>query len=239
MRVRTLIRLFSGKSPTRLLAPAVSVLMPFASALAQGSVGGRVTLQEKPGQKTTDLDNAIVWLEPATPPTTRPQTTKVELVMRGRQFAPHVRVIQAGSTVAFPNQDAFSHNIFSTTPGSSFDLGLYGRGQAKTQVFSRTGAIPVYCNIHASMAAFVVVVPSPWYAQAGADGRWTITGVPEGSYTLRVWHERAPGKATPVHVGATMLDVPEIQLDARGYVVARHKDKLGQDYNAPGRIIRY
>lgn len=213
--------------------------MPFASTLAQGSVSGRVTLQEKPGQKTTDLDNVIVWLEPATPSTARPRTTKVELAMRGRQFAPHVRVVQAGSTIAFPNQDAFSHNIFSTTPGSSFDLGLYGRGQSKTQAFSRIGAVPVYCNIHASMAAFVVVVPSQWYAQAGADGRWTIADVPEGTYTVNVWHERAPRRTTPIQVTASAVEVPEMQLDARGYVVAQHKDKLGQDYNAPGRIIRY
>ena len=200
---------------------------------------GRVTLQEKPGQKTNDLDNAIVWLEPATPVTTRPRTTKVELAMRGRQFTPHVRVVTAGSNVAFPNQDAFSHNIFSTTPGSSFDLGLYGRGQAKTQLFSRTGAIPVYCNIHATMTAFVVVVPTAWYTQAGADGRWSISDVPEGAYTVHVWHERAAGKSVPVQVGTAAVAVADVQLDARGYVVAQHKDKLGQDYNAPGRIIRY
>lgn len=196
-----------------------------------------MTLQEKPGQRTTDLENAVIWLEPATPLTVRPRTTKVELAMRERQFAPHVRVVPAGSSVAFPNQDAFSHNIFSTTPGSSFDLGLYGKGQAKVQMFSRTGAIPVYCNIHVRMTAFVVVVSSPWYTQAGVDGRWTIPDVPPGAYTVRVWHERAPvGKTVPVQVAAANVDVPEMQLDARGYVLVAHKDKLGQDYNAPGRI---
>lgn len=212
-----------------------ALLTPITSVLAQGSVSGRVTLQEKPGQKTNDLENAVVWLEPTSPLTERPRATKVELVMRGRQFAPHVRVVPAGSSVTFPNQDTFSHNIFSTSPGSSFDLGLYGKGQAKSHVFARTGAVPVYCNIHVRMTAFVVVVPSPWFTQAGADGRWSIADVPPGSYTAHVWHERAPKKSVAVEVGTSVAEIRDMQLDARGYVVVQHKDKLGQDYNAPGR----
>jgi plastocyanin len=219
-----------------LLRSTLALLAPFAAVAAQGSVSGRVTLLEKAGQKTTDLANAVVWLEPLAGNSTRPKATKVEVEMKDRQFSPHVRVVPAGSTIDFPNQDVIKHNTFSTTPGSSFDLGLYGRGQTKSHQFTKVGAIPVYCNIHATMTSFVVVVPTQWFAQAGIDGRWMVTDVPPGAYELHVWHERAPKQTARVQVTAGRVDLPDMQLNAQGYVLVQHKDKLGQDYNAPGRI---
>lgn len=222
------------------LAPAsragALLLVCAGLAAAQGAVTGRVTLMEKPGTKTTDLDNAVVWLEPVAASAARPRPIKVELAMRSRQFAPHVRVVPVGSTVSFPNQDPFAHNIFSSAQGSAFDLGQYGRGQSKDQIFSKAGAIPIYCNVHARMASFVVVVPTSWYAEPGADGRWSISGVPAGKYTMHVWHERATEQAIPLTVAAGGAEPADVQLDARGYVLAEHKDKFGKDYTGPGQI---
>jgi plastocyanin len=236
MRVRRSIGIISGFVLTRTLCGALALLLPAPVKAQGGTVSGRVILIEKSGQKTTDLDNAVVWLEPSGSSNPRPRLSKVELAMRARQFAPHVRVVPVGSTVSFPNQDAFGHNIFSSTPGSSFDLGLYGRGQSKDQVFSKPGAIPVYCNIHSRMAGFVVVVASPWYAQASADGRWSIAGVPAGTYTVHIWHERGPESTKPVTVTASGVEGIDAQIDARGFVLAEHKDKFGKDYTGPGQI---
>ena len=52
------------------------------------------------------------------------------------------------------------------------------------------------------MTAYVVVVPTPHYVIAGADGRWTLPGVPAGRYDLHVWHERAPEVVSGVEVPA-------------------------------------
>lgn len=216
----------------RALAALISLAGPLA---AQGVVSGRVTLQEKPGTPTKDLETAVVWLTPVNGAGPRSAPQKVEIGMRARTFTPHVQVVPVGSTVAFPNQDPFSHNIFSTTAGSAFDLGLYGRGQTKERVFGAVGAVPIYCNIHAKMTAWVVSVPTPWYTQPGADGRWTIRSVPAGSYNLHVWHERGTQQVKPVSVTANGLVAADVQLDARGYVFVQHKDKRGVDYSAPGR----
>jgi hypothetical protein len=85
------------------------------------------------------------------------------------------------------------------------------------------------------MTAFVVVAPSPWFAQAGNDGRWTIAGVPAGEYTLTVWHERAsrsprPSRSRPVRRLTTALD-------ARGFRFVEHKNKFGRDYK--NSAVRY
>jgi plastocyanin len=193
-------------------------------------------MQEKPGETTKDFDGTVVYLMSKASPG-RFAETKTQMAMNGRQFAPRVRVITTGSTVEYANQDPFSHNIFSTAPGAAFDLGTYGSGIAKSTPFKKAGAFPVYCNIHAQMTAFVVVVSTSHYAQAGADARWKIANVPAGKWELHVWHERAPEVTQDVDVPAAGLPNVDITLDARGFKQVAHKDKLGKDYTTTG--VRY
>jgi hypothetical protein len=86
------------------------------------------------------------------------------------------------------------------------------------------------------MAAYVIAVNTPYFTQAGADGRFTIAKVPPGSYTIHVWHERAPEYTAKVTVAATGLQGLKYQLDARNYKYAAHKDKNGKDYVYTGDI---
>src|SRR5208282_995820 len=145
-------------------------LIDCSAAAAQGAVSGRVAMQEKLGEATKDFDGTVIYLMPKGAPA-HFTATKTTMAMNGRQFAPRVRVVTTGSTVEYVNQDPFSHNIFSTAPGAAFDLGTYGSGIAKSTTFGKSGAFPVYCNIHAQMTSFVVVVGTPFYTQAGADAR--------------------------------------------------------------------
>jgi len=201
-------------------------------------VNGRVALTERPGEATTDFNATVVYLVPADSGAAKTKPTKAAVSMNGRAFVPHVQVVTPGSKVEFPNQDPFSHNIFSTAAGAAFDLGLYGAGKSKDAVFRRAGAFPIYCNIHPRMTAFVVVAPSPWYAQAGNDGRWSIAGVPAGEYTLHVWHERATPVAQKVTVPATGLGDLATTLDARGFKFAQHRNKFGKEYDK-NSAVRY
>lgn len=214
-----------------LAALAAAGLGAPAGVEAQGTVSGRVSITERPGEPTTDYNSTVVYLVPKDSAGARTRPTKATIAMNGRTFVPHVRVVTPGSRVEFPNQDPFSHNIFSTTPGTTFDLGLYPSGKSKDAPFRRPGAFPVYCNIHPRMTAFVVVSPSPWYTQAGNDGRWSIEGVPAGEYTLTVWHERAKVVTATVVVPPTGLADQATALDARGYRFAEHKNKFGKDYD--------
>src|SRR5471032_2107261 len=199
--------------------------------IAQGAMSGRVAMQEKPGEATKDFDATVVYLMPKGSPA-RFAETKSQMAMNGRQFSPRVRVVTTGSTVEYTNQDPFSHNIFSTAPGAAFDLGTYGSGVTKSTPFKKAGAYPVYCNIHAQMTAFVVVVSTSHYTQAGADARWKIANVPAGKWELHVWHERAPEITQELDVPAAGLANVDVTLDARGFKQVAHKDKMGKDYSA-------
>lgn len=206
-----------------------------ATLPAQGggvSVSGRIAVQERPGEITEDLSNAVVYLEPAaTAPRARGAPSKVVMALDKRQFAPRVRVITEGSTVEFPNQDPFSHNVFSKTNGG-FDTGVYGRNRTRQQTFAEPGVYPLYCNVHPRMTAFVVTLRTPHFAQAGADGSFTVTGVPPGEYVLTAWHDRASSSTQPVVVPAAGLRGLRVELDARGYKYVQHKNKLGKDYTS-------
>lgn len=201
---------------------------------AQGTVSGRISIQEKPGEKTADFGNTVIYLEPKAG-AAKAAPSKVQMAINGRNFAPRVRVVTTGSTIEYPNQDPFTHNVFSTTAGALFDLGSYGSGTSKSSEFKKAGAFPIYCNVHAKMTGYVVVVNTPWHAQASNDGRWEIPRVPAGKYALTVWHERAKPVAAEVEVLATGLASLETRLDASGFKIVPHKNKFGKDY--PGGVV--
>src|SRR5205085_7860224 len=130
---------------------------------------------------------------------------------------PRVIVVPVGTTVNFPNLDPFNHNVFSSDSMNSFDLGLYGRGEAANHRFTRAGLVRVYCNIHPRMSGFVVVRDNAWFAQPGADGSFTIANVPPGTYTIKTWHERGGETSQQIRVPAGGLTGLQLSMDASGY----------------------
>jgi hypothetical protein len=153
------------------------------------------------------------------------------IAMRGREFLPHVSIVQAGGSVAFPNQDPFSHNVFSNVDLGPFDLGLYRRGVTRSATFARPGVYPIYCNIHSMMVSFVVAVPSPWATQPDASGRFTLRGVPPGRYIVHAWHEHGAHEVTrEIVVTDSGVDALDLHIDARTYVDAPHLNKFGRPY---------
>jgi plastocyanin len=214
---------------------AASLSVPLGSTAAQGAVSGQVSIAERPGTRTTDLADAVVWLEPRAGGGAQPDRSRTQIVMESREFVPRVRVVPVGSAVGFPNQDPFRHNVFSRAGPSEFDLGLYGRGESKDARVDRAGVYPVFCNIHAKMVAFIVSVPTPYVAQPNPDGRFTIAGVPAGTYTLHAWHDRGGEQASEVTVSSDGRSDVTVQLDARGYRQTPHKNKFGQEYTNTGR----
>ena len=212
---------------------ATMVALPLELATAQAAVAGQLSILERPGARTTDLAHAVVWLEARG--SSSSAATRGQIVMESRQYVPRVRIVPIGSAVACPNQDPFRHNVFSKAGPSEFDLGLYARGETKEARVERPGVYPVFCNIHAQMVAFIIAVPTPYVAQPSPDGRFSIAGVPAGTYTLHAWHDRAGDQTREVRVGAEGLADVSVQLDARGYRFVQHKNKFGQEYAKAGR----
>jgi plastocyanin len=208
-------------------------------ARAQFTVAGRVTLIEAPGKQQRDIASSVLWLAPADGIATGSDTVprKASIAMRTREFLPHVRIIAAGGTVDFPNQDPFSHNVFSNSELGRFDLGLYRRRDTRGATFPKPGVYAVYCNIHARMSSFVVAVPTRLVTTVDHTGAFAFRDVPPGAYTVHAWHERASETRTRITVTADQTTLA-VALDARGFVPGPHLNKFGQPY-ATTRADRY
>jgi plastocyanin len=201
---------------------------------AQGAVSGQVSVLEKPGSAATDLSNSVISLEPPAGTKLKMKPSHAVITMHAREFVPHVTVLTVGGTVQFQNQDPFQHNAFSNSTAGTFDFGLSDRGTTVEQVLRRAGVFQVFCNIHARMSAFVLVLGTPYFTQAGSDGRFSLAAVPAGAYMLHVWNEKGGEASRALTVSAAGASDVSVQLDARGYQRVAHKNKFGQDYSAGG-----
>jgi hypothetical protein len=218
------------------LVSVVSLLLLAAGPVAaQSTVSGVITLEERSSVERGDIRGAVVYLESlggVIPVSDVPSLRMGTIVMRGREFRPHVRVVLAGGTVAFPNEDPFRHNVFSSAELGPFDLGLYPRGATRSASFPQPGVYPIYCNIHSKMVSFVVAVPSRWATHPEADGRFLLEGVPPGGYVLHAWHEWGSEEVRrEIIVPERGLGDLRLTIDARSYVPAPHLNKFGRPYS--------
>ena len=212
----------------------VVAMVPSVVHTQTARVSGQVMMLERRGEVTEDLQNVVVFLTVIgtdSASSGERSVTNSVMALQSRQFSPRVRVVMQGSRIEFPNQDPFSHNVFSKTNGG-FDTGTFGRGKSREQVFDQPGIYALYCNVHPRMTAFVITLATPYYTQAALDGRFSIDSVPPGEYEVHAWHDRAVEKVQRVRVGATGVRNLRIELDARGYRYVQHRNKFGQVYTS-------
>jgi plastocyanin len=165
------------------LASSVPALDPYPGRAS--SLAGR-----RPAPRGLAQD-AVVWLErvpPAADSALRTEERRPRLAQRDQAFAPRVLAVAAGSVVDFPNEDPIFHNVFSLSPVKRFDLGKYPRGHSRSVTFARPGIVPVFCDIHSDMAAWIVVTPNAAFARPDAEGTFRIAPLPPGRYALQAWH---------------------------------------------------
>jgi plastocyanin len=217
-----------------------SLLLLHLAASMPAAVRGSVQLTGQPNaaHKRKDYSGVVIWLEPADPRASRPlvlSAKHVEIIQKNKKFSPHILAIPVGTQVDFPNFDPIFHNAFSSFSGQPFDVGLYPPGTSRSVVFKRDGIVRVFCNIHQTMSAVIVVLKTPWYAVTNTLGNFQIAGVPPGEYRLRVFCERAPADTLKalerkVTVDDGNMALPLIVISEAGFLQAPHKNKFGQDY---------
>lgn len=143
------------------------------------------------------LSDAVVFLESKDAKAAVKPAREAAIAQVGKEFTPRVTVVSVGTAVDFPNRDKVRHHVYSFSPAKNFELKLYAGTPATPVVFDRAGVAVLGCNIHDNMIAWVVVVDTPYYGRSAADGHVQLSGVPEGSYRLRVWHTDLASGAAP------------------------------------------
>lgn len=161
--------------------------------------------------------NAFVYIEDGLDRTRSfPEATEpVQLVQRGCRFVPHVLGVRVGQPVEIVNDDPTEHNVHSL-PGLNDELSRLQpvQGMLETRTFASPEImVRIKCDLHPWMTAFVGVVDHPYFAVTDEDGRFALTGVPDGTYTLAVWHERFGTQTTRVTVASGHRADATIELE--------------------------
>jgi len=148
---------------------------------------------------------AFVWVKSGLPDRNwQVPSTPVTLDQGGCMYKPHVIGVMTGQQIDIKNSDPTNHNIHplpqvnqewneSQPPGSADKMQSFPRQEV---------LIPVKCNIHPWMRSYIGVVSHPFFAVTGDDGTYTLKGLPPGTYTVEIVHEKYGKQEQQVTVGA-------------------------------------
>jgi plastocyanin len=182
-----------------LAAGAGASLLPSLATAAPSPIDVRIT--DAAGKPISD---AVVFLDsPQAREQVRP-LAGIEVAQAERRFVQPVSVVTVGTAVTFPNLDTVRHHVYSFSPIKRFEIKLYVGTPAAPVVFEQPGIAVLGCNIHDQMAAWIVVVATPWFGRSDDAGRWTAASVPPGRYTLRAWHAGMAVGAAPIEQALTV-----------------------------------
>ncbi len=133
------------------------------------------------------------------------------------EFIPHALPVLKGSTIDFPNTDIVRHNVYSPEPipgeRLKISLGTYDPNVIKTIRLDKAGVVPLRCNVHQEMSAFIVVLDNPYFTVTNRRGEFTIDNVPHGKFTIKTWHEKHKSVSMEVIVKpnqTTEVELPNI-----------------------------
>lgn len=195
----------------RRAAGALALLVAFGQA---GSVLAATLLINVQTPDGHALAGAVVTARPLDAPARRPTPVHAVMDQVNRAFAPDLLVIPVGSTVAFPNSDSVSHQIYSFSAAKRFQLPLYHGKPYPPVQFDQTGVITLGCNIHDDMLAYLLVTDAPYFGRTDAQGAWS-GDVPRGRYQVSVWHPRLRESEAALERELTVGDADRADLTLR------------------------
>jgi len=171
----------------------------------------RYEIVTKAGVLSTQPPLAVVYLEGNFPRPASLPTKEVE--QKDLTFIPALLPIEVGTKVQFPNLDDQYHNIFSYSPAKRFDLGRYRPEERPIPAvtFDQPGLVTLRCDIHEHMRGLIVVLATPHFVTSDTAGRFRLSGLPAGRYTLKAWLSSKTTLERPVELksGETLqVDFP-------------------------------
>lgn len=161
------------------------------------------------------LKNVFVWVKHGLEGWRFPVPTEsVVLDQKGCIFVPHVLGVRAGQPLLIRNHDAFLHNLHSyCRRNRSFNFGQPGAGTEDTATFRNPEVmVTLKCDLHPWMGCYLGVLPHPFFAVTGDDGRFTLENLPAGAYTIEAWHEVYGTKTRRVTLGENGSETVEFSF---------------------------
>ncbi|MCH8885737.1 MAG: hypothetical protein IIC13_04025 [SAR324 cluster bacterium] len=142
---------------------------------------------------------AFVYLQAGVKGKSKPPKTPATITQKGCQYATRVVGMVAGQRLVINNGDQTKHNFHllgrnkynrSASPGQSIERKVRKAAKLKLRRGKSRVMSSVKCDIHPWMKAYLAVMPHSYFSVTGPGGRFEIKNVPDGEYTLAVWHEK-------------------------------------------------
>jgi plastocyanin len=152
--------------------------------------------------KDGGLANVFVYVKNGPAGSYPAPTQAVEIDQQGCNYTPHVVAMQAGQPLKIKNSDDTLHNIHPRpTVNAEFNIGQPRKGMETTRTFDKKEVmIPVGCDVHPWMRAYISVLDHPFYAVTNEDGTFEIKGLPAGEYEVEAYHEKLKTQTQKVSV---------------------------------------
>ncbi len=189
---------FAGKAPAR-------VEIDMKQDPACGLTGG-TNMSEQYMVHEGKLQNVYIYVKDGLGNLVyAPSSTPVVLDQKGCRYVPHVIAVMVGLPLKVINSDPTMHNVHTMPQDGSAELNVSEMPKTGTtqQVFRQAQVmLPVRCNNHPWMQAFINVAPNPFFAVSDQNGHFEIQGLPPGTYTLVAVHEELGQQEAKVTVAA-------------------------------------
>ncbi len=228
-----------------LMLAAVGLVITAGAQSGQGNIAGRVNFQGKPPQlrpivmdkdpvcvseqsgavlpqdgrvnANGTLPNAFVYVSKGASASSAPMAAPVTMAQKGCEYVPHVLGILVGQKLVVQSDDPTTHNIHvMPKEGRDWNVSQQPGSRPVTTRFSHAEImVPVHCNVHPWMEAYIGVVTNPYFAVTGDDGSFTIKGVPPGDYTLSIWTATFGTQEKQVTVRAGETSTADFTFEAK------------------------
>jgi len=183
--------------------PYLTIILAAATIAVQaGDISGKVAAGK---------GISVVYVEAVAGKTFPAPAAPLQMDQKSLLFQPHILIAPVGATVEFLNSDKVQHNIFWPAVNGNkklgHNLGTWPTGEKRAFKFETAGIVPLLCNVHPEMSGYIIVTPTPFYAETDAAGSFKIANVPDGTYSVTAWHEGFKTQSKPVTVaGAATAD---------------------------------
>lgn len=150
------------------------------------------------------FQNVFVYVKDGLGNRTFPTPTEaVTIDQQGCRYHPHVLGMRVGQPLEMLNSDPTVHNIHAmATANQQFNVGEPVKGMKMSHTFTvREIMVPLKCDVHPWMNAYVGVLDHPYFAVTGADGKFDLRTLPPGTYTIEAWHEKLGTMTQSVTIG--------------------------------------
>jgi plastocyanin len=137
---------------------------------------------------------------------------------KGCVYLPHVLAVRANQKIQVVNNDATTHNIHPIPSNNREWNKAEPPGSTVEESFAREEvAIPVKCNVHPWMRAYVSVFKHPFFSISSKDGHFQLRDLPPGEYTVEAWHEKLGTQKQKLVVGSGEAKTVDFVFKAQGH----------------------